>query len=91
MASKVVLPRIETGVHNLDLILNGGLPKGSVTVMSGPPGSGKTTLEPKLVIVKTRGSDHVRGSHAVTIAAGGLRVRPAAGAVAAPRTSPEAR
>jgi circadian clock protein KaiC len=44
MTSRVVLSRVETGVHNLDLILNGGLPKGSVTVMSGPPGSGKTTL-----------------------------------------------
>ena len=44
MTSRVVFPRVETGVHNLDLILNGGLPKGSVTVMSGPPGAGKTTL-----------------------------------------------
>src|SRR5688572_19795452 len=34
--------RIETGVRNLDEILGGGLPKASVTVVSGPPGSGKT-------------------------------------------------
>ena len=38
------IPRLETGIPNLDAILHGGLPKGSVTVLAGPPGSGKTTL-----------------------------------------------
>src|SRR5688572_8137814 len=38
------IPRMETGVRNLDEILRGGWPKGSVTVIAGPPGSGKTTL-----------------------------------------------
>ena len=38
------IERIETGVNNLDQILGGGLPKTSVTVISGPPGSGKTIL-----------------------------------------------
>src|SRR5665647_921232 len=38
------LPRIETGVRNLDALLHGGLPKGSVLVLAGPPGAGKTTL-----------------------------------------------
>ena len=38
------IARIQTGVHNLDAILSGGLPKGSVTVVCGPPGSGKTIL-----------------------------------------------
>lgn len=37
-------PRIETGVRNLDELLKGGLPKGTVTVMAGPPGAGKTIL-----------------------------------------------
>jgi circadian clock protein KaiC len=36
--------RLETGVRNLDAIFHGGLPRGSVTVVSGPPGSGKTTI-----------------------------------------------
>ncbi len=44
MAKVVDIPRITTGVSNLDAIFNGGLPKGSVTVVSGPPGSGKTIL-----------------------------------------------
>ena len=38
------IPRLQTGVDNLDLILHGGLPKGGVTVISGAPGSGKTIL-----------------------------------------------
>jgi circadian clock protein KaiC len=37
-------PRVQSGIVNLDDILKGGLPKGSVTVVSGPPGSGKTIL-----------------------------------------------
>ena len=39
-----LLPRLESGVRNLDAIFEDGLPKGSVTVLSGPPGSGKTIL-----------------------------------------------
>jgi circadian clock protein KaiC len=34
--------RLPTGVRNFDAILGGGLPKASVTVIGGPPGSGKT-------------------------------------------------
>ncbi|MBM7118873.1 AAA family ATPase [Archangium primigenium] len=39
-----MIPRLETGVPNLDAIFHGGLPKGVVTVLAGPPGSGKTIL-----------------------------------------------
>ena len=39
-----VLPRLETGIPNLDAILHGGIPKGGTVVMAGPPGSGKTIL-----------------------------------------------
>lgn len=38
------LPRIATGVPNLDMVMDGGLPKASVTVVAGAPGSGKTIL-----------------------------------------------
>jgi circadian clock protein KaiC len=44
MTKKTSDPRIETGIRNLDAVFDGGLPKGSVTVLSGPPGSGKTIL-----------------------------------------------
>lgn len=33
-----------TGVPGLDLALGGGLPRGALTLVMGPPGSGKTTL-----------------------------------------------
>lgn len=38
------LPRITTGVRNLDDLFFGGVPTGSVTVVGGAPGSGKTIL-----------------------------------------------
>ena len=38
------IPRLATGVPNLDAIFTGGLPKGSVTVVAGSPGAGKTIL-----------------------------------------------
>ena len=44
MTTKTDIQRIATGIDNLDLILNGGLPKGAMTVLTGPPGSGKTIL-----------------------------------------------
>lgn len=45
---KVAIPRLTTGVPNLDAIVHGGLPKGSTTVIAGPPGSGKTILTHQL-------------------------------------------
>jgi circadian clock protein KaiC len=36
--------RIQTGIDGLDQLIDGGLPAGSVTVVMGPPGSGKTSL-----------------------------------------------
>ncbi|HEX8441683.1 ATPase domain-containing protein [Archangium sp.] len=38
------IARVETGIPNLDAILHGGLPKGAISVLAGPPGSGKTIL-----------------------------------------------
>jgi circadian clock protein KaiC len=44
MTKKSDIPRVQTGIKNLDAVLHGGLPRGSLTVLSGPPGSGKTIL-----------------------------------------------
>jgi len=38
------LARVDTGVRNLDDLVNGGIPKGSIVIVAGPPGSGKTIL-----------------------------------------------
>lgn len=37
-------PDDSSGIPNLDLILGGGIPRGSLIMVVGPPGSGKTTL-----------------------------------------------
>ncbi len=38
------MERIETGVPELDLVLDGGFPLGSLVVLAGGPGTGKTIL-----------------------------------------------
>ena len=38
------LPRLKTGVAGLDAVLSGGLPVGRTCLVTGPPGTGKTTL-----------------------------------------------
>jgi len=38
------LARIRTGVKGLDPIIGGGIPVGSMVLVSGPPGTGKTLL-----------------------------------------------
>jgi len=40
--SKSNMERISTGVEGLDSIIQGGLPSNSITLISGPPGSGKS-------------------------------------------------
>src|ERR1035437_6311031 len=43
-----------TGVPNLDLILGGGLIRGTLTIVVGPPGSGKTTLAMQIAFAAAR-------------------------------------
>jgi circadian clock protein KaiC len=38
------IERVKTGVDGLDNLIEGGVPKDTVTLVSGPPGSGKTIL-----------------------------------------------
>jgi len=41
---KTASSRVSTGINRLDELLSGGLPRNSVTLVSGTPGSGKTIL-----------------------------------------------
>lgn len=36
------MERIKTGIEGLDALMDGGIPKNSITLISGPPGSGKS-------------------------------------------------
>lgn len=40
--SEIKIERIPTGIKGLDDLIEGGLPKGSTTLISGPPGTGKS-------------------------------------------------
>jgi circadian clock protein KaiC len=46
--------RFETGVPNLDRILGGGLLRGTIMMVIGPPGSGKTILAQQMVFHAAR-------------------------------------
>lgn len=46
--------RVSTGVPGLDTLLQGGLPAGRLHVVSGPPGSGKTTLSAQFITAGVR-------------------------------------
>jgi circadian clock protein KaiC len=56
---KPALPRIETGVRNLDALLHGGLPKGSVSILGGSPGAGKTILAQQICFHYARANQRV--------------------------------
>jgi circadian clock protein KaiC len=49
MNKKTPTEKIRTGVRNLDEILFGGIPEGSLTVLAGTPGSGKTILSQQFI------------------------------------------
>jgi circadian clock protein KaiC len=43
------IERVQTGIAELDKLLQGGLPKGSMTLIAGGPGTGKTVLAAQFV------------------------------------------
>jgi circadian clock protein KaiC len=49
--------RIETGVPNLDRVLGGGLLRGSIAMVIGPPGSGKTILAQQIAFHRAAAGD----------------------------------
>jgi circadian clock protein KaiC len=51
--------RIPTGVHNLDGLFDGGIPRSSLIAVSGAPGSGKTILVQQLCFHNATAADRV--------------------------------
>ena len=58
---------MQTGIAGLDAILGGGIPRGNVVLITGGPGSGKTSLGVEFVYRGARDFDepgmivHLRG------------------------------
>lgn len=46
----VVIERVKTGIPGLDELLEGGIPKGNVVLLTGPAGSGKTIFGLQFVV-----------------------------------------
>lgn len=42
------MEKLETGISGLDTVFGGGIPRGSLMLVTGPPGSGKTILSTQL-------------------------------------------
>ena len=50
------VPRIETGIGDLDVVLGGGIVQGSVTLLAGQPGIGKSTILLQIAAAIARGN-----------------------------------
>lgn len=44
------IPKLQTGIKQLDRLLYGGLPLGGVVLVSGKPGEGKSTLASQILV-----------------------------------------
>lgn len=47
---KVIIERIKTGIPGLDELIQGGIPKGNVVLLTGPAGSGKTIFGLQFIV-----------------------------------------
>ena len=50
----IMTDRLTTGVHELDLLLEGGYLRGSTTLVSGSPGTAKSTLSTAFLVASAR-------------------------------------
>lgn len=63
----IEIPRFPTGVPGLDEVLQGGLPRGALILVEGPPGSGKTTVALQFLLAAAqRGETCLLASNAET-------------------------
>lgn len=51
--------RVSSGTPGFDKLLSGGLPANRLYVISGPPGSGKTTLSSQFIVRGVRNGESV--------------------------------
>ncbi|MDY6964525.1 MAG: ATPase domain-containing protein [Halobacteriota archaeon] len=48
--SQISMKRIKTGIKGFDELVEGGIPEGFVTIVTGPPGGGKTTFSMQFLL-----------------------------------------
>src|SRR4051794_797024 len=58
------MERLKTGLPGLDTILGGGLPRGSLVFVGGPPGAGKTVMSEQIAFFQA-----ALGRHALILTA----------------------
>lgn len=63
--------RFSTGIHDLDLILGGGIPLYATVVIAGPPGAGKTILAQQMMFANA--SDKRRALYLTTLSESPLK------------------
>ncbi len=47
---RVEIHRVKTGIQGLDNLIQGGIPKGNVILLTGPAGSGKTIFALQFIV-----------------------------------------
>ncbi len=63
----IAIPRLPSGIPGLDEVLQGGLPRGALILVEGPPGSGKTTAALQFLLAAAqRGETCLLASNAET-------------------------
>lgn len=51
------IPKLKTGIYELDMMLNGGLPYGGITLIAGKPGEGKSSFASQ-ILANALNDDH---------------------------------
>ncbi|NHV46006.1 MAG: hypothetical protein HA493_05185 [Candidatus Verstraetearchaeota archaeon] len=46
------MERVHSGIYGLDEVIEGGFPRGSLIIVAGNPGTGKTVFQHNLFIVE---------------------------------------
>jgi len=52
-----IIKRVNTGIHGFDGLIEGGIPEGFVSIVTGPPGTGKTTFSLQFLMEGIRNNE----------------------------------
>jgi len=69
------MSRLKTGIPDLDLILGGGLEQGSLVILAGAPGTGKTILAQQICFANATRTSGSTGKRAAPTSGAALQSR----------------